>query len=294
METLPALFWLGPLGITATVVTTWGLLLVLCLGCVLARRRLSAEQPGLAQTALEGLVLAIEGAIEAVLPGRGGLLLPFIGTLWLFIALANLTGLVPGLRSPTGDLSTTAALAILVFLSVHWFGIRASGIRAYLRHYLAPSPLLLPFHLLGELSRTLALAVRLFGNIMSLEMAALLILMVAGLLVPVPLLMLHIIEALVQAYIFGTLALIYIAGGLQSGAEGTSADRGLLPAPRQTPPETRDSPPAAEPEPRQAPPAPWDLPPAAEPAPPAATGAGLPSALPSPPNSSALQEPRHE
>ena len=95
------------------------------------------------------------------------------------------------------------------------------GLGPYLRHYLAPSPLLLPFHLLGELSRTLALAVRLFGNIMSLEMAALLVLLVAGLLVPIPVLMLHIIEALVQAYIFGTLALIYIAGGMQSGPDSS-------------------------------------------------------------------------
>ena len=219
MESLPVLFQLGPLGITTTVVTTWGLLLVLGLGSWLVTRRLSLDQPGLVQTALEGGVQAVEAAIEGVLPGRGGLLLPFIGTLWLFVALANLTGLVPGLAAPTGDLSTTAALALLVFLSVHWFGIRATGLRTYLRHYLAPSPLLLPFHLLGELSRTLALAVRLFGNIMSLEMAALLVLLVAGLLVPVPVLMLHIIEALVQAYIFGTLALIYIAGGMQSGEE---------------------------------------------------------------------------
>jgi len=218
MESLPALFHLGPLGITATVVTTWGLLLALGLGAWLGTRRLSLDRPGLVQMALEGGVQAVEEAIEAVLPGQSPPLLPFIGTLWLFIALANLTGLVPGLAAPTGDLSTTAALALLVFLSVHWFGIRAAGPRAYLRHYLAPSPLLLPFHLLGELSRTLALAVRLFGNIMSLEMAALLVLLVAGLLVPVPVLMLHIIEALVQAYIFGTLALIYIAGGMQSGS----------------------------------------------------------------------------
>jgi F-type H+-transporting ATPase subunit a len=138
--------------------------------------------------------------------------------LWLFIAMANLTGLIPGLHGPTGDLSTTAALAILVFFSVHWYGIRSAGPGRYLRHYVAPSPILLPFHLLGELSRTLALAVRLFGNIMSLEMAALLVLLVAGLLVPVPLLMLHVVEALVQAYIFGMLALIYIAGGMQSQA----------------------------------------------------------------------------
>ncbi len=167
-------------------------------------------------------VEAIESAIATVLPERSALLLPFVGTLWLFVAVANLVGLIPGLHAPTGDLSTTAALAIVVFLSVHWYGIRSTGLRDYLRHYLSPSPVLLPFHILGEFSRTLALAVRLFGNIMSLEMAALLVLLGAGLLVPVPVLMLHVIEALVQAYIFGMLALIYIAGGMQSQAEQAS------------------------------------------------------------------------
>lgn len=216
MEAAAILFSFGPFHLTATVVTTWGLLLVLAASCRLATRRLSVDEPGLVQTALEGSVLAIEEAIAAVLPEHARTVLPFIGTLWLFVAIANLIGLIPGLHSPTGDLSTTAALAFLVFLSVHWFGIRNAGLKAYARHYLAPSPILLPFHLLGELSRTLALAVRLFGNIMSLEMAALLVLLVAGLLVPVPILMLHIVEALVQAYIFGTLALIYIAGGMAS------------------------------------------------------------------------------
>ncbi len=216
MDEAPVLVALGPLGLTATVVTTWGLLLALGLGCWTVTRRLSIDAPGRAQTLLEGVVQAIQAAIDAVLPGRAGAVLPFVGTLWIFVALANLTGLVPGLHSPTADLSTTAALAFLVFLSVHAFGVRSEGVREYLRHYLSPSPVLLPFHLLGELSRTLALAVRLFGNIMSLEMAALLVLLVAGLLVPVPVLMLHIVEALVQAYIFGMLALIYIAGGMQA------------------------------------------------------------------------------
>ena len=105
---------------------------------------------------------------------------------------------------------------VLVFLSAHWFGIRIQGLRSYLRHYLTPSPILLPFHIISEITRTVALAVRLFGNIMSLEMAAVLILLVAGFLAPIPILMLHIIEALVQAYIFGMLALIYVAGGMQS------------------------------------------------------------------------------
>ena len=216
MEAASVVFTLGWLQITTTVVTTWGLVLLFGLGCWLATRKLSVDNPGLVQTALEGVVQSIAAAIDGVLPGRAELLLPFIGTLWLFVAVANLSGVVPELHAPTADLSTTAALAFIVFLSVHWFGIRTSGLKAYLKHYLTPSPVLLPFHLLGELSRTLALAMRLFGNIMSLEMAALLVLLVAGLLVPVPVLMLHIVEALVQAYIFGMLALIYIAGGMQS------------------------------------------------------------------------------
>jgi F-type H+-transporting ATPase subunit a len=165
---------------------------------------------------LEGLLNATDEAIRAVLPAHTTRLLPFIATLWLFIVVANLCGLIPGVHAPTSDLSTTLALAVLVFLSVHWFGIRAEGLKAYLRHYLAPMPLMLPFHLMSELTRTLALAIRLFGNMMSLEMAALLVLLVAGFLVPIPLLMLHIVEALIQAYIFGMLALIYIAGAIHS------------------------------------------------------------------------------
>lgn len=224
METINAIFNVGVFGITRTVLTTWLIMLFLGGGCWLATRRLAIDKPGLVQTALEGIVQTMESTIEGVIPGQGTRLLPFVGSLWLFVAGANLCGLIPELRAPTGDLATTASLAMLVFLSVHWYGIRTIGFISYLRHYLAPSPVLLPFHLLGEFSRTLALAVRLFGNIMSLEMAALLVLMVAGLLVPVPVLMLHVVEALVQAYIFGMLALIYIAGGLQSSQSRTTAD----------------------------------------------------------------------
>ncbi|MFA7239895.1 MAG: F0F1 ATP synthase subunit A [Sulfuricellaceae bacterium] len=209
-------FHLGPLHFNATVLTTWLLMAVLVGLAWFGARRLSVAAPSRLQTALEGVVLALQAAIEDTAPGNATRLLPFIGTLWLFIATANLAGLAPGLRSPTGDLSLTVALAVLVFVSVHWFGIRIDGLRVYLRHYLTPNPILLPFHLLGEVTRTLALAVRLFGNMMSLEMAALLVLLVAGFLAPVPLLMLHIVEALVQAYIFGTLALVYVAGALQS------------------------------------------------------------------------------
>jgi F-type H+-transporting ATPase subunit a len=215
MEDAAVLFRFGPFVLTSIVVTTWGIMLALGVFSWLATRNLTLD-PGRLQTVLEGVVSATGAAIDNVLPGRAHLLLPFIGTLWIYILTANLLGLIPELHSPTGNLSVTSGLALLVFLSVHWFGIRSEGTRRYFKHYLSPSPLLLPFHLLSEVTRTVALAVRLFGNIMSLEMAALLVLLVAGLFAPVPLLMLHIVEATVQAYIFGMLALIYVAGAMQS------------------------------------------------------------------------------
>lgn len=208
-------FRVGPVVVTNTVVVTWAIMAGLATLAWAVGRRL-ASTPGPWQVVVEGIVAAIEEAIRAVLPEHYRQVMPFIATLWIFIVVANLASLIPGVRSPTGDLSLTAALAILVFLAVHWYGIRSHGLKSYLRHYLQPNPILLPFHLIGEVTRTLALAVRLFGNIFSLQMAAMLVLLVAGFLAPVPLLVLHIIEAVVQAYIFGMLALIYVAGSIQS------------------------------------------------------------------------------
>ena len=228
-DTLPiVLFHLGPLPVSETVITTWALMALLLVISWLSTRQLKLD-PGPWQVALEGVVGAIQDAIEAVLPEYSPRILPFVASLWIFVVVANLIGVIPGLHSPTADLSTTAALAVLVFLSVHWYGIRIHSLKSYVGHYLQPNPILLPFHIVSEISRTVALAVRLFGNIFSLEMAALLVLLVAGFLVPVPVLILHIIEALVQAYIFGMLALIYIAGGIQSmelkqGTEKESLD----------------------------------------------------------------------
>jgi F-type H+-transporting ATPase subunit a len=194
-----------------------------------------APAGGRLQAAAELAVSLMTDAVAEVVPARDvARVFPFVGTLWLFILAANLLGLVPGLAAPTRDLSVTAALAVLVFLAVHVYGIRAAGWRAYLRHYLTPNPIMLPFHLISELTRTLALSVRLFGNMMSLEMAALLVLLVAGFLVPVPLLILHVIEALVQAYIFGMLALIYIGSALEA--------RGADPAPDESPPQPASPP----------------------------------------------------
>jgi F-type H+-transporting ATPase subunit a len=210
-----SVFHIGPVGFTTPVITTWGIMLLL-VALSWATTRHLRQDPGPVQVVLEGLIGAMDRAISDVLPKTSAQVLPFIGTLWIFVVVANLVGIIPGLHSPTGVLSTTAALAVLVFFSVHWFGVRSEGLRAYLKHYLAPSPIMLPFHLMSEVTRTLALAIRLFGNIMSLEMAALLLLLVAGFLVPVPLLILHVVEALIQAYIFGMLALIYIASAIQT------------------------------------------------------------------------------
>lgn len=206
---------IGPVEITSSILTTWFIIIALA-GISWVLTRGLSTLPSTYQVVLESIVVVMKEAVADVLPNQVNLIFPFIATLWIFILIANLVGVIPGLSSPTADLSVTTSLAILTFLSVHWFGIRAEGLKNYLGHYLKPSPLLLPFHLISEISRTLALAVRLFGNIMSLELTALLILMIAGFLVPIPILMLHIIEAILQTYIFGMLSLIYIAGGIQA------------------------------------------------------------------------------
>ena len=210
-------FQLGPLPLSHTVLTTWGVMLGFAvLGLCL--RRLPAWL-----NAMEAILVAIEMAIAEVLPKDSvRTVLPFVASLWLFVLVANLVGLIPEMHAPTRDLSATSALAFLVFCAAHWFGIRGRGLRNHLRHYIEPSVIMLPFHIISEFTRTLALAIRLFGNIMSLEIAAMLVLLIAGFLVPVPLLMLHVVEAIVQAYIFGMLALIYIAGALETSETESS------------------------------------------------------------------------
>ena len=141
---------------------------------------------------------------------------PLVVTLALFVATANLLGLVPGLHSPTADFSSTAALAVVVFLAVPFYGIRSRGLRGYLSHYLEPSPILLPLEIITEFSRTLALSVRLFGNIMSEELIIAVLLSLAGLLVPVPIMMLAVLTSVVQAYIFAVLTVVYLSAAVRS------------------------------------------------------------------------------
>lgn len=210
----------GPVRITETVVNTWVVMAALILAAFLATRRL-AIRPTKVQGLLETIYTAIAGTIREILPVESHLVVTVLGTLWLFIGVANLAGLVPGLKTPTADLNTTFALALVSYAMTHLVGIAAQGLRAHLAHYAEPTWLLLPFHLIAEATRTVALAVRLFGNMLSGEMVAVIILGIAGLLVPVPFALLHIVIGLIQAYIFGMLTLVFIAGGL-----GATTDKG--------------------------------------------------------------------
>ena len=203
--------------LNATIVYTWAVMLLLLLASWLATRKISIDGPrGAWQNALEAIVLGIRGQIRAVTDGDSGEeYLPFVGTLFLFIAVCNTLDVVPGWHAPTGSLSTTAALALSVAISVPVFGIRKSGLKGYLHHYFAPTVFMAPLHLMSEFSRTIALAVRLFGNIMSGSMVVALLLALAPLFVPVLMQALGLLIGLIQAYIFAVLAMVYIAAAIR-------------------------------------------------------------------------------
>jgi F-type H+-transporting ATPase subunit a len=147
-------------------------------------------------------------------------LVPLVLTQWAFIGLSNLAGMLPGLQSPTRDLSLAAALAAIAFVAGHVVAFRQRGL-AYLETYLQPSPLLLPFNVIGELSRTVALALRLFGNMLSGSLVVAIVVYLVGVLLPVPLMLLGVLTAVVQAYIFGVLSLVFAASSLETAAQSS-------------------------------------------------------------------------
>jgi F-type H+-transporting ATPase subunit a len=224
-------FWQhGPLKLNATIAFTWGLMLILAVGSKLITRTLSlGPERSRWQDLLEIIVTGIEQQIEAVGLSRPRKYLPFLGTLFLFLATAALCTIIPGYEPPTASLSTTAALALCVLVAVPLFGILEQGLGSYLASYLKPTFIMLPFNIISEFSRTLALAVRLFGNMMSGSMIVAILLTITPFIFPLVMTLLGLLTGIVQAYIFSILAAVYIAAATR--ASELEQERGPAPAP---------------------------------------------------------------
>lgn len=219
----------GLFKLNATIVYTWVVMALLVGVSWFVTRRLSTE-PRISrlQNFLEIVVTFVRNQIRDITRAESLLYLPFVGTLFIFIAVCNILMIVPGFIPPTASLSTTAALAISVFIAVPIFGIAQQGFRGYLKHYVQPSIMMLPFNLLGELSRTLALAVRLFGNVMSGAKIAAILLAITPLFIPVVMNAFGLLTGLVQAYIFTILALVYIASGTTERTDDSPAEEAAV------------------------------------------------------------------
>jgi F-type H+-transporting ATPase subunit a len=212
------IFWQhGFLKINGTIAFTWGLMLVMVLASRLVTRKLSTGvERSRWQNLLEIVVAGIEKQIEEVGLRDAKKYIGFVGTLFLFVAMASICTVIPGYDPPTGSLSTTAALALCVFVAVPLFGVEDQGIRGYLRSYVQPTVIMLPFNIISELSRTLALAVRLFGNMMSGAMIIAILLTITPFVFPIFMTMLGLLTGMVQAYIFSILAAVYIAAATRT------------------------------------------------------------------------------
>ncbi|MBF0206384.1 MAG: F0F1 ATP synthase subunit A [Oligoflexia bacterium] len=210
-------FWqYGFLKLNATIVFTWAVMLVLAVGSKIITRKLSTTLVRSHwQNLLEIVVTGIEKQIEEVGLSGPHKYLGFLGTLFLFVATSALFTIIPGFEPPTGSLSTTAALALCVFVAVPFFGIEEQGLSEYLKSYIKPTFIMLPFNIISELSRTLALAVRLFGNMMSGAMIIAILLTITPFIFPIIMTVLGLLTGMVQAYIFSILAAVYIAAATQ-------------------------------------------------------------------------------
>lgn len=211
------IFWeYGFININLTIITTWALMILLVVGAWLITRKLKTDiKRSRWQNILEMLILMTRDQIKEVGLKKPDKYTGFIGTLFLFIATSNLLSIVPWYEPPTGSLSTTVALALSVFVAVPVFGIAKGGIRSYLRSYLQPNFIMLPFNIISEISRTLALAVRLFGNIMSGGLIATVLISIVPFFFPMIMSALGLLTGMIQAYIFAILATVYIAAATQ-------------------------------------------------------------------------------
>jgi F-type H+-transporting ATPase subunit a len=222
----PVVFHLGPAPFTEEVVTTWGIIAVLGLGAYLSTRGLSVRaasttRPGRVQAAVEAVYVLLSDQIRGVVQSDPGPLLPFIGTLFLFLAVANLCSLVPGVKAPTASLETPAALALTVFFAVHAYGIREKGFWRYLKAFAQPSLVMLPLNVLSEVTRTFSMMIRLFGNMMSHEFILGIVVTLVGLFVPIPFMALGVLIGLIQAYIFAILATVFIGAAMETNQKAS-------------------------------------------------------------------------
>lgn len=214
--------------INATLVFTWLIMALLTIGSWLVTRRLSSgERMSRWQNLLEVLVSGIVEHIEEITRRQAGPFLPFVGTLFIFILTANILAVVPYFMPPTGSLSTTSALAICVFVAVPLYGLSTRSIASYLKEYSKPTLLMLPFNILGELTRTFALAVRLYGNLMSSSVIGLVLLIIMPLFFPVIMQALGLLTGIIQAYIFALLAMVYIASSMENRKENNGSHQVL-------------------------------------------------------------------
>ena len=218
------LFMIGPVPFTEPVVVTWGLMAVLTLGGWLATGSL-ALTPSRYQAVLELIVGAIEDQIRSTMRVAPKAYVPMIGTLFIFILTANWSSLVPGIEPPTAHIETDAALGLIVFFAIIYFGIRARGFSGYLKTFAEPSIVMIPLNLVETFTRTFSLIVRLFGNIMSGVFIVGIILSLAGLLVPIPLMALELLVGAIQAYIFTVLAMVFVGSAVSEGRTDSSKER---------------------------------------------------------------------
>ena len=224
---LKTVFMAGPVPITAPVVTTWGLMAALTLAGFLATRALTLA-PSRYQAVIELIVGAIADQIQGTMRRAPGPYVPMIGTLFLFILAANWSSLIPGVEPPTAHIETDAALGLIVFCSIIYFGVRVRGVGGYLRTFAEPTILMIPLNLVETFTRTFSLIVRLFGNVMSGVFIIGIVLSLAGLLVPIPLMALELLVGAIQAYIFTVLAMVFI-GGATGGQRAADVSKGAKP-----------------------------------------------------------------
>ena len=220
------LWQMGFAKITATLLYTWFIMALLIIGSWLVTRKISKDiHISRWQNLLEVIVSTIRGQIMEITKDNPDHYLAFIGTLFLFIGLSNLLLIVPGYVAPTSSLTTTAALAICVFIAVPLYGITKRGLLEYLKEYFQPTFIFFPFHVMGEITRTLALSVRLFGNIMSHDKVIGVLLAITPLFFPIVMHALGLLIGTVQAYIFAILAMVYIASATQAHEQETHKEK---------------------------------------------------------------------